>query len=95
MSITINKKTLDIQLTRGDSCSFLLRDGETKEAKVFEVGDIVKLTIKNQVGGDAIISKTISPDASGHIVITLEPSDTSALNYGQYLYDIEWETNSG
>ena len=90
MSVTINSVNQNIQITRGDSCSFVLRDGDTKEPKVFDPADTIRLTVKTQIEGTQLFQKTVTPDPAGHILISIEPADTNGVAFGEYVYDIEW-----
>jgi len=95
MSVTVNRVNQNLQITRGDSCQFILRDGQTKEPYEFESTDTVKLTVKTQVEGTLIFQKIITPDVNGHVLITIDAADTESVDFGKYVYDIEWSTLSG
>jgi hypothetical protein len=79
-----------IYLTRGDSAEFNINiidaDGNPYE---LQEGDLVEFTIKEDIySSDALIYKTGT-------TIVIEPSDTSRLRYGTYVYDVQVTLSDG
>jgi hypothetical protein len=86
---TINNR---IYLTRGDSAILNLsitdKDGN---AYILSSGDTVVLTVKTDTVTTAyVIQKTL---INGQFSIL--PSDTEALSYGDYIYDVQLVMNDG
>ncbi|MBO7734447.1 MAG: hypothetical protein J6S67_17915 [Methanobrevibacter sp.] len=83
----------NITLTRGDSASISVGlknpDGS---AYTLQTGDVLFFTVKyNCITEDIIIQKDISTDA----IINIIPSDTAALLYGEYFYDVQLTKANG
>lgn len=96
MSITINPINQNIQLTRGDSFSFTLRNKTTGGPFTFDATDIVTMTVRQKISDImALFSKAFTPDANGQIVVVINPDDTKTANYGTYVYDIQWSKLDG
>lgn len=79
-----------IYLTRGDSAEFNINivgaDGNSYE---LQEGDLVEFTIKEDVySSEALIYKTGTN-------IVIEPSDTSEMRYGTYVYDVQVTLSDG
>ena len=67
----------DIFLTRGDSASFSVRVTQPDGAEYrLEPGDAMVFTVKR------------STDDARH-VFSIDPEDTSGLDYGEYQYDVQ------
>ena len=77
----------DIYLTRGDTASLeieLLHE-DTGEPYVLEEGDVVRLSMKHFISDRTVL---VQKDIQDTLIIVIEPSDTSELDYGEYHYDI-------
>lgn len=99
--IKFNNVTLDAEMVLGDTGTFSITpklDGET----YLSDGDIVYFTVKErkkvidpdtgqEVSAPAIepLSKTITEFIDGTVTIPIEPTDTSSLDNGTYIYDIK------
>lgn len=81
-----------IKMTRGDSaCIDVDLINEDEEKYIMCLGDILKFTVKNNVRSkEFVIQKKYESNQ-----IVLSPEDTSELNYGNYVFDIELITSSG
>ena len=79
-----------IYLTRGDSAEFNINiigvDGNPYE---LQEGDLVEFTVKEDVySSEVLIHKTGTN-------VVIEPSDTSELRYGTYVYDVQVTLSDG
>lgn len=96
MSVTINSTTQDIQITRGDSFSFTIKNKDTGLPYVFDITDKLTMTVKKSLSDTTpLFTKEFIPDIDGNIIINIEPTDTKTAVYGKYVYDIQWEKLSG
>lgn len=93
MSSTIKKKS--ITLTRGDTLRVKVNIEKDGVEYLPVEGDSVRFALKHPTktsdGGeysdkDPLILKTIPTDT---MILTLEPSDTKPLHFGDYVYDLE------
>lgn len=89
-------KTIDYEFKRGDTNLLKKFRVTDKNGNVMNLTDNEQLyfTIKtNPNSNKVLIQKTINNgiclEEDGYYHITLEPSETSKLNYGAYVYDIE------
>lgn len=83
-----------IQLTRGDSAwfSITVNNAITGEEYTTDSLDTLTLTIKKRAKDEeALVEKTI--DGTG--IFYIEPSDTSDLKFGSYVYDVQLTTADG
>lgn len=92
MSAVINGTS--IGLTRGDTLSITLTildtDGETYTPAA---GDRIRFKMKRDYcDAETLIEKQI--DTSG-MVLQIDPADTSPLDFGEYVYDVQLTTASG
>jgi hypothetical protein len=76
----------NIYMTRGDSAVFHLEILDSN-GSLYEAPDGTSLlfTVKSDTETTAIILQKSVIDGS----ITINPSDTSALDYGDYVYDVQ------
>lgn len=82
-----------IDLTRGDTAylSVTITDENGEEYEI-QPNDTLTLSVKKAVtDAEPCIQKTIK----GGKTFCLEPSDTSALDFGKYLYDVQLTTAYG
>lgn len=87
----------NIKMIRGDSetisISFVGKDGKPMS---FSEEDIMYFTVKRSVNTKRIaIQKIIRDFPNGELRIDIEPSDTSDLAYGDYVYDIQFNKHDG
>lgn len=89
-------KTIDYELKRGDTKllnRFKIKDKEGNLINLTNNDQLYFTVKKNSNSNKVLIKKTINDGIylkdDGYYHITLEPSDTSKLNYGTYVYDIE------
>ena len=93
---------MDLEFIRGDTFrfKFKIKDKEGKEIKPTEDSFQLYFTVKkSNRSEDVIIQKTLingieynAEDEYYHVEITSE--DTSNLNYGSYVYDIELKSET-
>lgn len=90
-------KENDIYMTRGDYESITVSLKDTDDEPIpFNIGDTVYFTVKTDARTSVkILQKTITSFVDGNAVISILPSDTASLNYGTYLYDIQWSRADG
>lgn len=80
-----------ISITRGDTGYITLALTKDGEAYTMAAGDAAVLTVKKTVNdAAAVFAKTF---ADNNIVIA--PSDTSRLEYGDYVYDVQLTLANG
>lgn len=93
----MNFKNKDIYMTRGDSETISISLSDTSDVSIpFEPGDTVYLTIKTDANTSTkVLQKQVTSFVGGKAIFTIQPSDTSSLNYGSYLYDIQWTRSDG
>lgn len=87
-------KNNNIRLTRGDTAKFIVsvQNESIKEPYNILSSDTLTMTIKDSIrDGEPCIQKTITGSNAFHIL----PSDTSSLNFGKYIYDIQLTTKEG
>lgn len=94
-------KTIDYEFKRGDTNLLEKFRVTDKNRNVMKLTDNEQLyfTMKtNPNNKQALIRKTINNgiylEEDGYYHIMLEPSETSKLNYGAYVYDIELKSIS-
>ena len=83
-----------IRLTRGDTARFIVtvKNETTQEPYDILPTDTLTMTIKDSIrDGEPCVQKTITGSNTFHIL----PSDTSSLNFGKYIYDIQLTTSGG
>lgn len=94
MAYSINTKTNDIMLVRGDyfSCNIAM----TKDGAPFipSTGSLRFAVKKRYTDSDEkiLILKTIPIDT---LLLELESADTKGLRFGEYVYDIEYTDQNG
>ncbi len=94
MEIRRNK----MSMTRGDSESFTirLRDKESKDYILFETGDTVYFTVKdNEEETDIVLQRIVTVFDEGKAVIEIDPEDTKDLEFGDYVYDVQLTDKNG
>ena len=87
---------MDISFARGDSYNqgFLLTARSTGEP-ITETFDEIYFTVKKRyTDKNVVLQKTMTgggivSDGDGHYTLTLLPSDTETLQFGEYDFDIE------
>lgn len=83
-----------IQLTRGDTARLSVAIENELTGGNYEVDtrDTMRLTIKRKVDDSTpLLQKVIA----GSNQFYIEPADTSELDFGKYLYDVELTTAAG
>lgn len=77
----------NITLTRGDTLQLKVEmfNGGTEYTP--QAGDVVRFALKKDYGDANPILNITIPNATQ--VLTIEPTDTKTLEFGQYVYDIE------
>lgn len=76
-----------VYLTRGDSASLVvtIKDLDGNDYTL-QAGDELVFTMKqNCETAEIVITKDITADST----ITLQPSDTESLRYGDYVFDVQ------
>lgn len=86
-------KEQNIKLTRGDTGIFTISltdsDGNSYTPKE---GDSLRFAMAKNYGSEALINKQIPIDTC---TLEIEPNDTKELNFGKYVYDIEFTDADG
>ena len=83
----------NIELTRGDTGFFTiaLKDSSGKDYEP-QQGDTLRFAMGKSFGGEPLILKQIPIST---LVLEVEPQDTSGLNFGKYVYDVEFTDAAG
>ena len=95
MSFTMDKTTGNITITRGDSGSMRIRlrliaTGETYE---MQPGDEIHFGVKRGYeDAECSIAKTYTTNP---FVLSILPEDTTDLDFGKYVYDMEFVAANG
>lgn len=84
----VNISGTTIELTRGDTLRVVLELTDYNgNAYVPNSGDVIRFAMKRRYNdATPLILKTIPNDT---LTLLLEPSETKALPYAEYVYDIE------
>lgn len=87
------KRDGSIELTRGDTARFTvdLADAEGKEY-IMQSSDVLVFTVKESVDDIEPSIQKISPASN---TIHIKPEDTSELDFGNYVYDVELRLENG
>lgn len=90
--MTINANNYAIAMTRGDSESITVK----KKNDVWTSGEVITLTVRTDAEGDVAFQKAVSEfDGEGAAVIAIESADTEGLEFGSYVYDIQYADANG
>lgn len=87
-------KNNNIRLTRGDTAKFVVSVQNESIREPYDIlsSDTLTMTIKDSIrDGEPCVQKTIVGSNTFHIL----PSDTSSMNFGKYIYDIQLTTSGG
>ena len=87
----------EVYLTRGDNALLHIsaRDS-TGSTYVPQDGDVVTLSVKKKVkDNDKLICKIQDIHTETGWDITINPEDTSALSFGDYVYDVQLVGSNG
>lgn len=91
MSASVNGT--NISLTRGDSLVLSVNVNAGLEPYDVQEGDVIRFAMKSSINSDEVlIRKNIDLET---MTLTLQPSDTKNLPFGNYVYDIELTTADG
>jgi len=86
--MTVKGKKLS--MVRGDSESITVQCSE-----LFGEGDIVTFTVRQSPEDPIALQKTAREFPGGEAVIGIDPADTAGLDFGDYVYDIQWTRSDG
>lgn len=83
-----------IQLTRGDTArlSVTIENELTNGNYEVAAGDTMRLTVKKKVDDNTPLFQKV---ITGSNQFYIEPKDTSNIDFGKYLYDVELTTAAG
>lgn len=79
-----------LSMVRGDSESITVRC-----SMGFNAGDQVIFTMREDVDSPIALQKVVTDFPVGEAVIGIYPEDTSGLDFGDYVYDIQWTRADG
>lgn len=80
----------NFMMVRGDHRTIKVR-ATIDNGHLFEVGDEVILTVKRNIHSEEmLIQKRETNFIEGYAIFTFLPYDTAQLDFGRYVYDIEW-----
>ena len=86
--MTVNGTKL--AMTRGDSESIKVTCSE-----LFHPGDEITLTVRQSPEDPVALQKTVTEFPDGEAVIGIDPEDTAGLDFGDYVYDVQWTRGDG
>ena len=90
--MTINENNYAIAMTRGDSESLTVR----KKDDVWVTGETITMTVRDGAEGEILFQKAVTEfDGEGAAVIAIESGDTEGIDFGSYVYDIQYTDASG
>ena len=85
-------KGTKISMIRGDSGSITVRCRELP----FTEGDTITMTVRESVDSPVELQKVVTEfDPDGQAAIAILPEDTSAMAFGDYVYDIQLTRSDG
>ena len=79
-----------MSMVRGDSESITVRC-----SMGFNAGDQVIFTMREDVDSPIALQKVVDSFPDGEAVIAINHEDTSGLDFGDYVYDIQWTRADG
>ena len=86
--MTVNGTKL--AMTRGDSESIKVTCSE-----LCHPGDALTLTVRQSPEDPVEMQKTVTEFPGGEAVIFIDPEDTAPLDFGDYVYDVQWTRGDG
>lgn len=89
--MTINVNNYAIAMTRGDSESLTVR----KQGGAWTEEETITFTVREDAEGDIAFQKTAYLDDAGAAIIAIEHEDTAGLDFGSYVYDIQYADADG
>ena len=89
--MTINENNYAIAMTRGDSESLTVR----KQGGAWTEEETITFTVREDAEGEIAFQKTAYLDDEGAAVIAIESGDTEGLDFGSYVYDIQYADADG
>lgn len=87
MGYTINDKTKQITLIRGDTLKIQVSIFIDKQPYTPASGDVIRFAMKQTTSSSKVLIHKIIPNDT--LILHLLPSDTKRLAFGNYVYDIE------
>lgn len=92
--LTIDEDTHAMSMVRGDSEALIVKCSDDP----FVDGDTIEFTVRKRVKSEKVIHKTVTEfeeDEDGAAYIEILPEDTSELEFGDYVYDIQLTKANG
>lgn len=93
MGYTINDKTKQITLIRGDTLKIQVSIFIDKQPYTPASGDVIRFAMKQTTSSSKVLIHKIIPNDT--LILHLLPSDTKRLAFGNYVYDIEITFENG
>ena len=92
MTVTGNS----LAMVRGDTEAITVSLTEDGVAKPLTTGDTVYMTVKRSVNKtEKVLQKIITAFTDGKALISIAPTDTADLSFGDYVYDIQINLSDG
>ncbi len=79
-----------MSMVRGDSESITVRCSQG-----FANGDQIIFTMREDVDSPIALQKTVTEFPGGEAVIAIDHEDTAPLDFGDYVYDVQWTRADG
>lgn len=89
--MVIDQRTKEMKMVRGDSEMIHVRCADAP----FESGDIIEFSVRKKPKSERLIHETVTDFIEGEAYIEISPSDTSSMEFGEYVYDIQLTRASG
>ena len=84
-------ESYNITFRRGDSDALPFRKSEGEFTRPEEL----MLTVRQDAYGEVLLRKTVTDFTEGEAVFAFEPEDTEKMDFGTYVYDVQWKDASG
>ena len=81
----------NLSMTRGDSETITV----SLESYVFTDADRVEMTVRKQAQASTVLMHKVAEIIDGEAIIEIKSEDTSAMRFGEYVYDIQWTDGEG
>ena len=86
----------NLSMIRGDSESIIVKCQENNIDVPFVDGDIVYLTIKDNVYTETkLLQRVVTDFTDGKAIIYINPEDTKNIKFGRKIYDVQLTRKDG
>lgn len=90
------QENYEMTMIRGDSEKFTVEVTDEDDISMLKSGATVYFTVKYSTRSDNnLIQKIVKSFPNNEAIIEIDPFDTKHLDYGTYVYDIQFTSNTG